>query len=207
MKSIAKSIIFIALLSGFENTVICQQKSQYLSLTLYNHSFSSQLFTKPQNLSFSIEYNFGINNKVRNQWFMPVVFNFINHQYVYNAFGLSTGICYKYNSKCGIVAGSGFSTGYLRSFDKYQRYVKNSQGMYEKAPDVGRGSIFHSLNFQLGYNFSIKRIAPIELFIRYQLGVQIPFIKDVAGLITHMGFQFGFSYYPLINEKKTKSSN
>jgi hypothetical protein len=54
---------------------------------------------------------------------------------------------------------------------------------------------------QLGYDFSKKRIIPIELFIRYQLAVQMPFIKDVAGLITHMGFQFGVSYLPFKNEK------
>ena len=201
MKTIAKTIIFITLLLNIEYTANCQQKSQFLSLILYNHSFSSQLFTKPQNLSFSIEYNFGINKKVTNQWFVPIAFNFINHQYVYNAFGLSTGIRYKYNSKYGIVAGSGFTLGYLRSFDKYQRYIKNSQGKYEKALDAGRGSLFPALNVQLGYDFSKKRIIPIELFIRYQLAVQMPFIKDVAGLITHMGFQFGVSYLPFKNEK------
>jgi hypothetical protein len=207
MKTIAITIIFIVLLTGMGSTVNCQQKSQFLSITLYNHSFSSQLFTKPQNLSFSIEYNFGINKKVRNQWFVPIVFNFINHQYVYNAFGLSTGIRYKYNSKYGIVAGSGFTIGYLRSFDKYQRYAKNSQGKYEKAPDAGRGSLLPALNVQLGYDFSHKTNLPIELFIRYQLAVQMPFIKDVAGLITYMGFQFGVSYFPFKNEKKTKNSN
>jgi hypothetical protein len=207
MNIFSKAIIFIILLSAIPEIVNCQQKSQFLSVILYNHSFSSQLFSKPQNLSFSIEYDFGINRKLVNQWFVPVAFNFINHQYVYNAFGLSTGIQYKYNSKIGIVAGSGFTIGYLRCFDKYQRYVKNSQGKYEKAPDAGRGSLLPAFNLQLGYDFSKKRIALIELFIRYQLAAQLPFIPDVAGLITHMCFQLGVSYFPFNNEKKTNNIN
>jgi hypothetical protein len=175
---------------------IGQKNQSKLSLILYNHSFSSRVFSTPANLGIVLQYDRRINDKIKNQWYLPVATQWISHRSVYNAIGISTGISYRYQTSWGAHAGWGLMLGYLRHYDKYQRYAQNSDGRYEKKTDRGRGSFFPSLQAQLGFEFLKNTKRSVEVFTRYQLGAQTPFTGS-APLILHPSLQVGVAIQPL----------
>ncbi|MFO8061485.1 MAG: hypothetical protein R6U31_01000 [bacterium] len=134
-------------------------------------------------------------NSGRWLFFQKLDIGYYYHEYLHNAYLLSTQTGLRYTTPPGIFADVSGGIGYLHEFYTDALYEIDDNGEFTRIIDWGRPNLIILTGFTLGYDLSEKDIMPMRIYAGTSYFMEYPYMpEDGIPMLPHTSIRLGMSF-------------
>lgn len=175
------------------------QSEKALTMSIIKESTklpSSKAFGSPFHPGFEFGYENFFKDKRKHLFSFSIKLGYYFHKEFYHGLTIKPAINYYYVTDRKLYFGAEINSGYLHIFHDKKLFEQNNNGEYQKINNYGKPKFMPSLALSSGYQFHKNDQNHIDLFVKYEFGLEMPFSKGIGiPVFPHSFIHLGTKWY------------
>lgn len=157
---------------------------------------SGRAFGSPFHPGFELGYDHFFGKNIRHQFLYSIKVGYYFHKAIHHGVTIKPAISYFYVTNNNLYFGSELNLGYLHAFTDETLFKQNENGDYKKITNWGKPKFMPTIAFSSGYQFHKEDKEYLDLFIKYEFGLETPFSKGIGiPIFPHSFIHLGTRWY------------